>query len=107
MRSTTRSSSARDQFERVRRQVVDGPGQLDRRVRHAAFTGGAVPDSAVAYVEKVRQHAYTVTDADINEMKASGWTEEAIFELTVATALGFALRRLDTAHKAMTTGLSR
>jgi alkylhydroperoxidase family enzyme len=85
----------------LRHHVVDGPGELDRRVREAAFAGERVPDEASSYVDKVRRHAYKVTDEDVGALRSAGWSEEAIFELTVATALGAALSRRKIARTAM------
>ena len=101
MPSRSRSTSVTDLFARLRQQVVDGPGELDRHVRHAAFAGEEVPTDASAYVDKVRHHAYKVTDDDVEALRSAGWTEEAIFELTVSTALGAALSRRELARKAM------
>lgn len=95
------STSATDLIQRLRQRVVDGSGELDRGVRAAAFRGEAVPEAAAVYVDKVRRHAYKVSDGDVEALRAAGWTEDAIFELTVATALGAALSRLDRARRAM------
>jgi len=99
--SKSRSTSATELLARLRHHVVVGPGKLNQRVRHAAFAGDDVPDEAATYVDKVRRHAYKVSDADIAQLRSAGWTEDAIFELTVSTALGAALSRRDAARKAM------
>jgi alkylhydroperoxidase family enzyme len=51
-----------------------------------------------AYLEKVRAHAYEVTDADVQALKDAGVTEDEIFEQTVAAAIAEGLRRLDAAE---------
>ena len=61
-----------------------------------AGTGGA-PATMDAYLAKVRERAYTVTDADIEALKAAGLSEDVIFEQTVAAAIDQGLRRLDKA----------
>jgi alkylhydroperoxidase family enzyme len=43
----------------------------------------------------VHRHAYRVVDADVEALRDAGWSEEAIFELTIAAALGAGLRRLE------------
>ncbi|HEX7626669.1 MAG TPA: hypothetical protein VF379_06395 [Gaiellaceae bacterium] len=55
------------------------------------------PEAMNAYLGKVSEHAYKVTDADVEALKAAGLTEDAIFEQTVATAIEQGLRRLDKA----------
>jgi alkylhydroperoxidase family enzyme len=56
----------------------------------------AAPELA-AYLEKVRDRAYEVVDRDIEALKEAGFSEDAIFEQTVAVAIVEGLRRLDRA----------
>ena len=55
-------------------------------------------DGMAPYLAKVRERAYTVTDADVEELKAAGFSEDEIFEQTVAAAIAQGLRRLDAAE---------
>lgn len=55
------------------------------------------PAAMTPYLEKVHARAYTVTDADVEELKAVGLSEDEIFEQTVAAAIAEGLRRLDRA----------
>jgi alkylhydroperoxidase family enzyme len=57
----------------------------------------AAPEVMASYLAKVRSDAYSVTDADVEQLKAAGLSEDEIFEQTVAAAIGQGLRRLDTA----------
>ena len=50
------------------------------------------------YLEKVRAHAYRITDADVDELKDAGVSEDEIFERTVGAAIGEGLRRLAAAE---------
>jgi alkylhydroperoxidase family enzyme len=52
-----------------------------------------------AYLEKVRERAYTVVDGDVETLKEAGFSEDAIFEQTVAVAIAEGLRRLDRANE--------
>jgi len=47
------------------------------------------------YLEKVRLHAYKVTDRDVEELKAAGVSEDEIFEHTVSAAVAAGLERLE------------
>ena len=47
------------------------------------------------YLDKVRDCAYTITDADLAALAAAGISEDEIFERTVAVAVAEGLRRLD------------
>ena len=55
------------------------------------------PAEMAGYLEKVRDRAYTVVDADIESLRDAGCSEDAIFEQTVAVAIAEGLRRLDRA----------
>lgn len=59
------------------------------------------PPGMDAYLAKVRDRAYTVTDADVDALKDAGFSEDEIFERTVAVALQEGLRRLDRAEEAI------
>ena len=71
----------------------------------AAFAGGDeaqdLPDDLRPYVEKVTRNAYKVTDGDVDRLREAGYSEDAIFELTLAAALGAARSRLDAGLRAM------
>ena len=71
-------------------------GPIDE-LRRLAATGAADDEELEPYLEKVRAQAYTVTDGDIERLKAAGISEDRIFEATVAIAIGEGLRRLDVA----------
>lgn len=99
MRRTRRRRS--DTFAVLRRTVLGGRGRLDPDIRRTAFEGGPLPAPLEAYAAKVRTAAYKVVDGDVEAMRAAGWSEEQIFELTVATALGAAVMRHERARAAM------
>jgi len=69
---------------------------LDALRANVANTAAPSPELAV-YLEKVRTRAYSVTDADVEQLKAAGLSEDEIFEQTVAAAIAEGLRRLDAA----------
>jgi alkylhydroperoxidase family enzyme len=71
---------------------VDAPLET---LRAAAAAAPPAPPAMDEYLEKVRRAAYTVTDGDVDALKAAGLTEDEIFEQTVAVALREGLRRLD------------
>lgn len=63
-----------------------------------------MPEAARGYVETVRRHAYRVTDRQVEELRAAGLSEDEIFELTVATAVGAGLERLEAGLAALGSG---
>jgi alkylhydroperoxidase family enzyme len=83
--------------EAVRRlvgAVLDGECSTAVDDRHAAFAGRADNAAVRRYVELVQRHAHRVTDADIEGLRSAGLGDDAIFELTVAAALGAGMERL-------------
>lgn len=60
-----------------------------------------VPAAMAGYLSKVHERAYTVVDGDVEELKGSGLSEDAIFEQTVAVAIAEGLRRLDRADEVL------
>ncbi len=51
-----------------------------------------------AYLAKVRDRAHTLTDTDVDALKAAGIGEDEIFEQTVRVAIDEGLRRIDRAE---------
>ena len=88
----------------LRRAVFDSPGVSGMAERAAAASADGVPPPLDAYVAKVDGAAYRITDADVAALQAAGCSEEEIFEVTVAAAVGAALRGLDAGMRAMRGG---
>jgi hypothetical protein len=82
------------------REVLDGPGVTTRSERMAALDGPG-PELMQAYLAKVREQSYRISDEDFVGLREAGVSEDAIFELTVAAAAGVASRRLEAARRAM------
>jgi alkylhydroperoxidase family enzyme len=92
----------RDELWRaIESAVLDSPGELPSTTRRAAAGDGEVPVDTSAYVDKVRKHAYRVTDEDVAQLRARGYTEDQLFELTIAASLGAGLARRAAALRAM------
>lgn len=51
------------------------------------------------YLAKVRDRAYAVVDRDVEALREAGFSEDEIFEQTVAVAIAEGLRRLDLADE--------
>ncbi|HEY7177687.1 MAG TPA: hypothetical protein VH305_00810 [Gaiella sp.] len=66
-----------------------------------ALVSAAEPPAGILapYLTKLRSGAYTVTDADVEELKEAGLSEDEIFEATVSVAMAEGLRRLDAAER--------
>jgi hypothetical protein len=87
---------------RLEARLRSGPGKLSPQTRTAAIDADPVPDPlAQGYVETIRRHAYTLTDRRLQELAQAGWSDDQVFELTVAAAFGAAKRRLDAGLRAL------
>ena len=87
-------------FAALRRAALDGPGELPPEVRRAVAAGES-PEPLAGYLDKVRRHAYKVVDRDVEALREAGWSEDALFEVTIAAAVGEGLRRLDVGLEAL------
>jgi hypothetical protein len=87
-------------FDELRHVVLGARGELDSETRREILAGGG-PGPLQPYLEKVRRHAYKVVDGDVDALREAGWSEDALFEATVAAAVGAGLRRLELALEAM------
>jgi alkylhydroperoxidase family enzyme len=68
--------------------------QLIDDLRRAAEPDRPAPPEFAAYLDKVRRHAYEVTDADVQALKDAGYSDDEIFEQTVSAAVAVGLERL-------------
>jgi len=87
--------------------VLTSPGATDPALRRIVETytsehggrpdeqAGKLPSELVEYVTKVALHAYKTTDQDIEALRQAGYSEDAIFEITLSAALGAGIARLE------------
>jgi len=75
--------------------------ELIDRLRESAQPERQAPQEFAAYLEKVRLHAYKVTDADVRALKDAGYSEDEIFEHTVSAAVAAGLQRLEAGLAAL------
>jgi alkylhydroperoxidase family enzyme len=68
---------------------------LVAELREAAQPDRPAPPEFAAYLDKVRRHAYKVTDADVRALKDAGYSDDEIFEQTVSAAVAAGLHRLE------------
>jgi alkylhydroperoxidase family enzyme len=85
----------------LRHAVFQSPGSTEPAVRVAAARGGQLPGPLDSYAAKVRDQSYRITDADFAGLSAAGLNDDAIFEITIAAAVGAALQRLDAGLRAV------
>jgi alkylhydroperoxidase family enzyme len=79
--------------------VLDGVGETPAELRRAVAKGEA-PENLAALAEKIRWRAHSVTDADVDELRAHH-SDDQLFELIVAETFGAASERLAAALRAL------
>jgi alkylhydroperoxidase family enzyme len=103
-------------IERLLDAILRGRGDSDTAVRqaiarrasdlsnHAASPADGVPDDLVPYVDTVARCAYRTADADVQALREAGYSEDAIFEMTISAALGAGMARLEHGLAALRGG---
>ena len=73
-------------------RVLNGEGRASAELRARAFGNSDVPAPLRALIGKVATRPAQVTGADFAAAKASGFTEDELFELVIAAAVGQSAR---------------
>ncbi len=81
--------------------ILDGPGVIPAQTRRAAAVSEDVPETFAAFVDTIHRHAYRVTDRMVAELAEGGADDDAIFEVSIASAYGAARARLDAGLQAL------
>jgi alkylhydroperoxidase family enzyme len=93
--------------QRLIEAVLTNSGDTDPSVRQAvealsARVGGdstplsdTIPPELMVYIKKIALYAYKTTDEDIEALRKAGYSEDAIFEITLSAALGAGMARLE------------
>ncbi|HET9387036.1 MAG TPA: hypothetical protein VFO67_18015 [Gemmatimonadales bacterium] len=92
-------------YEDFRRRLVEAvintPGDTSADLRRAVLERATGPGSLGPYVSNVARHAYQITDTDVAQLRHAGHSDDTLFEITVAAAVGAALYRLDCGMAAL------
>ncbi|MFE3176015.1 hypothetical protein ACFXPA_10710 [Amycolatopsis sp. NPDC059090] len=87
-----------DPVENMRYSVFSAPAVTDQALRGAAASGDGLPAPLQPFAAKVRDASYRLTDADFAEL-ATKYREDEVYEITVAAAVGAALRSFDAGQQ--------
>jgi alkylhydroperoxidase family enzyme len=101
-------------FQRLRNNVLTLPGQTDPALRQAieqrvarasgrrrGTKEGTIPEALHSYLDKLARHAYKITEDDIAALHQAGYSDDAIFELSIAAAVGAGAARLERGLEAV------
>jgi hypothetical protein len=87
-------------------RILEGDGRASPDRRRAAFDNGGLIEPLRTLIDKVVNHAYKVTDTDVAAARASGASEDEIFELVVCASIGQATRQYHAARAALEAAMN-
>jgi len=82
-------------------RVLAREGTASAQQRARAFSNEGLPPPLDALIDKVATRPAQVTDADFATAKASGFSEEQLFELVICAAVGQSARLYETGLAAL------
>jgi hypothetical protein len=82
-------------------RILAGEGKASREQRRGAFDNAGLGEPMRTLISNVAEHPTNVTDEDFAAARASGQSEDQIFEMVIAAAIGHATRQYDTALSAL------
>jgi hypothetical protein len=88
-------------------RILEGDGTASRAQRRAAFDHTGISEPLNTLIDKITQQAWRVTDDDVAAAKASGLSEDQVFEIIVCAAIGEAAREYDTALAALDAAMKK
>jgi hypothetical protein len=82
-------------------RVLKGDGRASAELRARAFSNSDVPPPLDMLIGKVAMRPAQVTHADFDAAKAAGFSEDQLFELVIAAAVGHSARQYEAALAAL------
>jgi hypothetical protein len=82
-------------------RVLNGEGRASAEQRARAFSNDGLPPPLNALIGKVATRPAQVTDADFAAAKASGCSEDQLFELVICAAVGQSARMYEAGLSAL------
>ena len=100
-------SDIREARNSLLKRILEGPGEASSSDRQSAFTLNGIRVPLRPLIDKVARRAFAVTDEDIAAAKASGLSEDQVFEIVVSAAIGQANRQYEAALEALETATGK
>ncbi|OBI74248.1 hypothetical protein [Mycobacterium asiaticum] len=82
-------------------RVLHSDATAPPALRRAAFGNAGLTEPMRTLVDKVANRSYQVTDEDVAEVRAAGFSEDEVFEIVVCAAVGQANRHYRGAMAAL------
>lgn len=87
-----------ERMARLAERALAGRGVLPAHARQAIaagdFAGAGLPAPLAAWAARVAASAHEIDDAEVEVLRREGFSEDEIFEVAVAAALGAGMARL-------------
>lgn len=87
-------------------RVLNGEGRASVEQRAHAFGNDGLPPPLDTLIGKVAGRPVQVTDADYAAAKASGYTEDQLFELVICAAVGQSTRQYQAGLAALAEAIA-
>ncbi|HMF89086.1 MAG TPA: hypothetical protein VKL40_00475 [Candidatus Angelobacter sp.] len=86
--------------------LLTQPGATERELRRAVLertrsAAAQIPEALREFVEKIADRPWTVSDQDFARLRAAGYSEDELYEVTLAAAIGAGLQRFDAGLRAL------
>jgi hypothetical protein len=93
----------REAFDALQTAIMGGDAVAVTpiEVRRRAAERSHVPERFAAYVDTIHDHAYQVSDRTVWDLRASGASQDEVFEVTISAAFGAARARLQAGLAAL------
>lgn len=85
----------------LRQSIQAYTAALSTHSAQADAIAATLPTELLTYLKKIALYAYKVTDENIEELKQAGYSEDALFEITLSGALGAGMARLQHGLQAL------
>ncbi len=86
-------------------RVLEGDGRASRAQRRGAFENAGLAEPLRTLIVKVALQPTRISDEDVAAVKASGLSEDQVFELVVCAAVGQATRQYEAALGALAAAM--
>jgi alkylhydroperoxidase family enzyme len=72
-----------------------------REARAHAPAAADLPLALADFLDKLAERPWTICDADFTRLRAAGYSDDQLYELTLASSIGAGLRRFDAGLRAL------
>jgi hypothetical protein len=101
MQEADRKNKKRAMYQALVDRVLNGEGRADAEQRARAFANDGLSPPLDVLADKVAVRPTQVTEGDFAAAKASGYSEDQLFELVICAAVGQSTRLYEAGLSAL------